>query len=47
MALVISLGGLMGIALYNTDRQGLFPRARLHAVLSWIANMGRSCRSWC
>ncbi|MDV2979171.1 UNVERIFIED_CONTAM: methionine ABC transporter permease [Actinomycetes bacterium ARC8] len=42
MALVISLGGLMGIALYNTDRQGLFPRARLHAVLSWIANMGRS-----
>ncbi|MFJ2619966.1 methionine ABC transporter permease [Glutamicibacter sp. NPDC087344] len=42
MALVISVGGLMGVALYNTDRHGLFPRPKVHAVLSWIANMGRS-----
>ncbi|WP_345472460.1 methionine ABC transporter permease [Glutamicibacter ectropisis] len=42
MALVISIGGLMGIALYNTDRHGLFPRPKVHGVLSWIANMGRS-----
>lgn len=42
MALVITIGGAMGIALYNSDRHGLFPRERTHAVLSWIVNMGRS-----
>lgn len=42
MILVISLGGATGIALYNTDRHGLFPQARIHATLSWVANMGRS-----
>lgn len=42
MLLVITLGGAMGIALYNTSQSGLFPHARIHGVLSWIANMGRS-----
>ncbi|MGX1750706.1 methionine ABC transporter permease [Glutamicibacter protophormiae] len=42
MALVVLFGGLTGLALYNTDRHGLFPRARVHAVLSWVANTGRS-----
>ena len=42
MLLVILLGGALGVALYNTDRHGLFPRPRTHAVLSWVANMGRS-----
>ncbi len=42
MALVIVVGGLTGLALYNTDRYGIFPHARAHALLSWISNMGRS-----
>lgn len=42
MILVVLIGGVMGVALYNSDRHGLFPQAKLHAVLSWVANMGRS-----
>jgi len=42
MIVVIALGGAMGVALFNTDRHGLFPHVRAHSLLSWIANMGRS-----
>lgn len=42
MVLVIIFGGIMGLALFNTDRRGLFPHTQSHATLSWIVNMGRS-----
>lgn len=42
MALVILVGGATGVLLYNTDSRGLFPRPRLHGVVSWLVNMGRS-----
>ncbi|MGO2053767.1 ABC transporter permease [Arthrobacter sp. MYb224] len=42
MVLVIIFGGIMGLALFNTDRQGLFPHDKSHAALSWFVNMGRS-----
>ncbi|WP_404288819.1 methionine ABC transporter permease [Glutamicibacter arilaitensis] len=42
MVLVIFFGGIMGLALFNTDRQGLFPHDKSHGALSWIVNMGRS-----
>ncbi|ARU92652.1 methionine ABC transporter permease [Tatumella citrea] len=42
MLFVISLGGLIGVVLFNTSRHGLFPRPRLNHVLSWLVNMGRS-----
>ena len=42
MSLVIVLGGLMGIALFNSSRRGLFAHAQLYHVLSSIVNIGRS-----
>jgi len=42
MLFVISLGGLTGVVLFNTSRQGLFPHRRLNSLLSWLVNMGRS-----
>lgn len=42
MLFVISLGGLMGIVLFNTSSRGLFPHLRLNHMLSWLVNMGRS-----
>jgi D-methionine transport system permease protein len=42
MVVVITLGGATGVALFNSDRNGLFPQEKTHAVLSWSVNMGRS-----
>jgi ABC-type methionine transport system permease subunit len=42
MALVVAVGTPLGVALHNSARSGLFPRARLNAVLSWVTNLGRS-----
>ncbi len=42
MLFVITLGGLLGIVLFNTSSQGLFPQPALNRSLSWAANMGRS-----
>lgn len=42
MLFVVTLGGLLGVVLFNTSRQGLFPHRTLHQVLGWIINMGRS-----
>lgn len=42
MALVVAIGTPLGVALHNSARNGLFPRAKLNAVLSWVTNLGRS-----
>lgn len=42
MSLVIVMGGLMGIALFNSSQRGLFAHAQLYHVLSSIVNIGRS-----
>jgi ABC-type methionine transport system permease subunit len=42
MAIVVAVGTPLGVALHNSARNGLFPRAKLNAVLSWITNLGRS-----
>ncbi|MDR2081262.1 MAG: ABC transporter permease [Campylobacteraceae bacterium] len=42
MALVIIIGGITGVLLFNTSDFGLFPRRRFNYVLSWFVNIGRS-----
>lgn len=42
MVFVVVIGGLTGVALYNSSPRGLFPHARTNGVLSWIVNVGRS-----
>jgi D-methionine transport system permease protein len=42
MAIVVLLGGPLGLLIFNTSPQGLAPRPRVNAVVSWIANLGRS-----
>ena len=42
MAIVVLLGGPLGLLIFNTSPRGLAPQPRLNAVVSWIANLGRS-----
>jgi ABC-type methionine transport system permease subunit len=42
MAIVILLGGPLGVLIFNTSPRGLAPHAQVNAVVSWIANLGRS-----
>jgi ABC-type methionine transport system permease subunit len=42
MVLVIFIGGITGILLFNTSSFGLFPHRRFNQVLSWFVNIGRS-----
>ncbi|MGA7585768.1 MAG: methionine ABC transporter permease [Rouxiella badensis] len=42
MLFVVTLGGLLGVVLFNTSKRGLFPHASLNHALSWLVNMGRS-----
>jgi len=42
MLFVISLGGTLGVVLFNTSRGGLFPQPGLNRSLSWLVNIGRS-----
>jgi len=42
MVLVVLVGMPFGVYLHNTGPNGLFPKPRINAVLSWIANLGRS-----
>jgi ABC-type methionine transport system permease subunit len=42
MAIVVLLGGPLGLLIFNTSPRGLAPRPRVNAVVSWIANLGRS-----
>jgi D-methionine transport system permease protein len=42
MAIVVALGGPLGVLIYNTSPRGLAPHTRLNAAVSWISNLGRS-----
>ena len=42
MAIVVLLGGPLGLLIFNTSPRGLAPHLRLNAVVSWFANLGRS-----
>lgn len=42
MAIVIALGGPLGLLIFNTSPLGLFPHRAVHVSISWIANLGRS-----
>ncbi|MDQ1545820.1 MAG: D-methionine transport system permease protein [Actinomycetota bacterium] len=42
MVIVVLLGTPLGVLLHNTSPLGLFPRPAVNAVISWIANLGRS-----
>jgi ABC-type methionine transport system permease subunit len=42
MIIVLVLGGPLGLLIFNTSPRGLAPHPRLNAVVSWVANLGRS-----
>lgn len=42
MLLVITIGGLVGVFLFNSSQRGLFTNQKLYLVLSGIVNIGRS-----
>ena len=42
MLFVVSLGGLLGVVLFNTSARGLFSHPAAHRSLSWLVNIGRS-----
>jgi ABC-type methionine transport system permease subunit len=42
MVIVVTLGGPLGLLIFNTSARGLSPQPRVNAVVSWIANLGRS-----
>jgi D-methionine transport system permease protein len=42
MLMVVLLGGILGILLFNSSHRGLFPHAQRYALLSTLANLGRS-----
>ncbi|NNH76428.1 ABC transporter permease [Acinetobacter sp. ANC 5380] len=42
MILVILIGGVIGITLFNSSERGLFANTKLYGVLNGIVNIGRS-----
>ena len=42
MLFVVTLGGVVGVVLFNASPRGLFPHPALYQVLNWGVNMGRS-----
>ncbi|MGN2395679.1 methionine ABC transporter permease [Klebsiella quasipneumoniae] len=42
MLFVVTLGGLVGVVLFNASPRGLFPHALLYRLLNWVVNMGLS-----
>lgn len=42
MLLVVTLGGALGVVLFNTSPRGLFPQPALNRSLGWLVNIGRS-----
>lgn len=42
MAIVVLLGGPLGLLIFNTSPLGLTPRRAVHVSISWVANLGRS-----
>jgi D-methionine transport system permease protein len=42
MAFVVTIGGTIGVVLFNTSARGLLPHRRVNGLLSWVVNVGRS-----
>ncbi|GAB4012514.1 methionine ABC transporter permease [Nocardioides ultimimeridianus] len=42
MAIVVLLGGPLGLLIFNTSPLGLAPHRAVKASISWVANLGRS-----
>ena len=42
MAIVVVLGGPLGVLIHNSSPRGLSPHRELNAAISWISNLGRS-----
>lgn len=42
MSVVVLVGLPLGLVIFNTSSRGLAPSPRVHAVISWFANLGRS-----
>ncbi len=42
MTLVILIGGIIGIILFNSSQRGLFPQQKLYSLLNAVVNVGRS-----
>jgi len=42
MAIVVALGGPLGVLIVNTSPRGLIPHAAVNASISWVSNLGRS-----
>jgi len=42
MAIVVLLGGPLGLLIFNTSPLGLTPHRAVHVSISWVANLGRS-----
>jgi D-methionine transport system permease protein len=42
MAVVVLIGGPLGLLIFNTSPLGLRPHHAIHVSISWIANLGRS-----
>ncbi|WP_232677941.1 methionine ABC transporter permease [Nocardioides sp. R-C-SC26] len=42
MAIVVALGGPLGLLIHNTSPLGLTPHRLVHVSVSWVANLGRS-----
>ena len=42
MVIVVALGTPLGLLIFNTSPRGLAPHPRVHAAVSWVANLGRS-----
>ncbi|ATO20718.1 ABC transporter permease [Acinetobacter sp. LoGeW2-3] len=42
MVMVIAIGGIIGVLLFNSSQRGLFPNSKLYLSLSSIVNVGRS-----
>ncbi|NYI43412.1 ABC-type methionine transport system permease subunit [Nocardioides aromaticivorans] len=42
MAIVVLVGGPLGLLIFNTSPLGLFPNRAVHVSISWVANLGRS-----
>ncbi|HTU29690.1 MAG TPA: methionine ABC transporter permease [Solirubrobacteraceae bacterium] len=42
MAIVVALGGPLGVLIVNTSPRGLIPHPAVNASISWVSNLGRS-----
>ncbi len=42
MVFTVTIGGIIGVVLFNSSPRGLFPHVRTNLAMSWIVNMGRS-----